>query len=138
MQLSRGWLQAAAALVLFLGGTAFGVGLDGTPSTAGAMASGPAESASFASLDEAASAVEMAEQQWMSALREFRRMSVEQNQRPVTRDPATRYAAIETLLAASQAAIREAPADPFFNSILVSALEEREATLRQISQDNWY
>jgi hypothetical protein len=43
-------------------------------------------------------------------------------------------------VAASQAAVRQAPADPFLNGLLASTLAEREATLRKISSggDNWF
>ena len=139
-RISRGWLQAAAALVLFLGGTAMGRTL--APGTGLPVASqqGAAEVATtFVSLDEAAAAVEAAERQWVSTVSEYRRLSTEMGQRQtVDRDPALRFAALQALLATSQAAVREAPGDRFFNSVLIGALAEQEAALRQISQDNWY
>jgi hypothetical protein len=48
-------------------------------------------------------------------------------------DPTSRLAALQALVAAGQAAVREAPADPFVNGVLVSALAEQEAILRNAS-----
>ena len=56
-------------------------------------------------------------------------------------DPAARFAALEALVAASQEAIRHAPADPFFNGVLASTMAERQAAIRQIStsdDDSWF
>ena len=55
-------------------------------------------------------------------------------------DPRSRYAALEYLVAASQAAVRQAPADPFLNGLLASTLAERETALQRISTrtDNWF
>jgi hypothetical protein len=58
-------------------------------------------------------------------------------------DLLTRYIALEALLAAGQAAIREAPTDPFLNGLLVNMQAEREAALRgmrMVSREEgvWY
>ena len=55
-------------------------------------------------------------------------------------DQAGRMAALEYLFAATQAAVRQAPADEFLNGLLAATFAEREATLRRIStrQDNWF
>jgi hypothetical protein len=55
-------------------------------------------------------------------------------------DPISRYAALEHLVSVSQAAVRQAPGDPFLNGFLASAIAERDAALRVVSagQDNWF
>ena len=135
------WMQAAAAMVLFLGGTGFGLaltkgGAPGPPSLEDMMV--PMSRISTA--DEAARAVEFAEQTYMQALVRFRQLSGGEDGRRVE-DPLSRVAALEGLLAASQAALRLAPADPVFNGFLVNVLAERQEMLRQISvsgEDNWF
>lgn len=139
---SPGWLQAAAALVLFLGGAGVGVAASRGLDPAGGPGSGEAgaEVASVESVDEAAEVLQQAEERYVSALIRYRDLAGSASEDVPTRDPASRYAALEGLLAASQAAVRRAPADPFLNGILVSTLAERQATLEEISttSDNWF
>ncbi len=135
------WIRLAAGLLLFIGGTAFGSAFDGAGMPMSASQDGVDAQNTFASVDDAAAAVRQAERQWMAAMGEYRRLSEEGGLRRAPRDPASRFAAIEALLAASQAAIQESPADPFFNGVLVSTLAERDRALRQIRSsngDNWY
>ena len=139
----RKWIQIAAGLVLFTGGTAFGwatAGSPGAPDGAPMVGSEAGErgSASFASLEEAMLAVQEAEQEWTAAFGEYRRLLGAQVQRELPADPAVRLAAIDALLAASTAAVEESPADQFFNGLVVSTLAERQQTLRQIRQANWH
>ena len=49
-------------------------------------------------------------------------------------------AALEHLVMVSQAAVRQAPGDPFLNGFLASAMAERDAAARMVStrQDNWF
>ena len=133
------WFRAAAGVALFLGGAWVGnVIPGGAPATASPTLA-PA-GASYATAEEAAMGVQAAEARWQEAMIAYRQLSGSTGMVGSTADPAARLAAIERLLAASQAAVREAPAEPFFNNVLVGALAEREQTLRQIraSGDNWY
>lgn len=129
------WLQVAAAVLLFAGGALTGralpVGQAHSPSEA---------SNTYATVEQAAIGVQSAEAQWLEAMKAYRRLSGSGSMPEAGPDPAARFAAIEALLAASQAAVRESPADPFFNNVLVGALAERDQTLRQIRSngDNWY
>ncbi len=137
------WLKVAAAILLFVGGTAFGRALPGNGAPAVVFTGSGAVSssqASVATLEEATSAVQAAESQLLQALGLYNQLS---NARVSSRgdaDPAVRLAAVLQLLAASEAAVRESPADPFFNEVLVSALAERELAYRQIraNGNNWY
>ena len=130
------WMPAAAAVVLFLGGTAFGVGVsigeggvEGVPSPVAAV-----------SVEDAASRVRAAEQQYVSAVSRYRELMEQQGGDAPQVDPVSRYAALEHLVSVSQAAVRQAPGDPFLNGFLASALAERDVAARQVSvsRDNWF
>lgn len=140
----RKWMQAAAAMVLFTGGTAFGwtVGIapdpqagDALPAVARAAA---APEATPASLDDARAAVQHAEEAWAAAFDDYQRLLGAPDPAPAPRDPASRLAAVETIWAASRAAVEEAPADPVFNEILATMVAERHQLLRSISRDGWH
>jgi hypothetical protein len=140
---SAGWVQAAAALVLFLGGTALGVGFthrDGGSGLAGGLPPSDLElvpvgagAVEISSLEDAAAAVHLAERQFIDALVRYRQLADAHGESTFIGDPTSRLAAIQGLIAAGQAAIREAPADPYVNGVLVSALAEQEAILRNAS-----
>ena len=54
-------------------------------------------------------------------------------------DAMSRMAALEYLATVSQAAVRQAPGDPWLNGFLVSVLGEREATAQLVaSRNNWF
>lgn len=134
------WMKAAAAVLLFLGGTSVGAtvasrgGLGG-----GGDLSGPVSFASATTVEEAARAVNAAEQSYVEALARYRLILAQDGASDAGTDPTSQLAALEYVVAAGQAAVRQAPADPFLNGILASALAEREATLRRISsRDNWF
>ena len=136
-----GWMRAAAAVVLFLGGTAVGAGLTAPGGDAPGLTRVPSIAfASAETVEDAATAVRVAEQNYVSALTRYSQLMESEGSDPALVDPRSRFAALEYLLAASQAAVRQAPADPFLNGLLAATRAEREATLRQISarQDNWF
>ena len=135
------WMQAAAAMVLFMGGTGFGLALTkgGAPDSL-SLENMMVPVSRISTADEAARAVEFAEQTYMQALVRFRQLASGEDE-PRFEDPLSRVAALEGLLAASQEALRLAPADPVFNGFLVNVLAERQETLRLISasgEDNWF
>ena len=131
----RKWLQAAAALVIFVGGTAFGwvtgsapAGIDGA-----ASGSGPA---SFASIEEWSAAVDEAARHYSTVYGEgYQQFVSAQGQQRRARDPSVYLAGIQTLMAASRAAVEEAPDDRFLNEMYVRVVAEREQILRQASSD---
>jgi hypothetical protein len=140
---NSGWLQAAAAVVLFLGGTALGsrtmaadtgdAGTDlGFPSDVELVPlSTQIQPAS--TLEEAAEYVRTTELQYIFAMAQWRQLTEAQGDPLYVGDPAARLAALQGIVAAGQAAVQKAPADPFMNGVLVSALAEREAILRNAS-----
>jgi len=137
-----GWMRAAAAAALFLGGGMFGAAFAsesgvGPPTR---TANGAARMAEVNSLDDAATLVRTSEADYMYALARYRELLGEESGGAEVGDPLTNLAALEYLVAAGQAAVRQAPADPFLNGMLASTLAEREAVLRRIStrRDNWF
>jgi hypothetical protein len=126
------WMPAAAALVLFLGGAATGSGL--------VTRSGDEPTLTVATVEDAATAVRDAEQQYVSAVSDYRALLSAEGIDDSGSDPISRYAALEQLVSVSQAAVRHAPGDPFLNGFLASALAERDAAARMVSltDDNWF
>jgi len=136
-------MRTAAAAALFVGGTGVGAAFTSqTPDAVGQRdtASQTALFTGATNLDDAATAVQVAEQNYINAVSQYRQFLVGSGDDDLLGDPRGRFAALEYLVAASQAAVRQAPADPFLNGLLASTMAEREATLRRISssQDNWY
>ncbi len=150
----RKWMQAAAMIVLFIGGTAFGwtVRSPAAPSNSAPdpdmeseflpVASGTSATGATdlrpATLEEARLAVVEAEEEWLRAYRVHQELFHALNGRSPTNDPVARLAGIEAMVAASEAAVQESPADEFFNSFLMQTLWERQNTLRQISLESWH
>ena len=142
------WMQAAAAILVFLGGTGFGLALtrgaatDGLSPESGLLPVSQISSpvSQISSTEEAVRAVELSEQAYMQALVRFRQLTGGSDG-PRVADPLSRVTALEGLLAASQEALRLAPTDPVFNGFLVNVLAERQEVLRQIStsrDDDWF
>ena len=141
-------MRAAAAVVLFLSGTGVGLAFDAPASRgAGVAALGDPAYALVAdepaSVEEAAEAMRRAERVFVDALVQYRQLVDAQGGDQTVVDPRRRYAALEYFLAAGEAAVREAPADPFMNGLLASVRAERQAAraaaLRQASQtQEWY
>lgn len=126
------WMPAAAAVVLFLGGAATGAGLvarDGADAPVAA-----------ATVQEAATAVRDAEEQYVTAVSNYRSFLAAEGIEEMGADPISRYAALEQLVSVSQAAVRHAPGDPFLNGFLASAMAERDAAARMVTltDDNWF
>ncbi len=134
------WMQAAAAIVVFLGGTGFGLALTGgaSPNQLSPENMLPPLS-EISSTEEAVRTVERAERAYMQALARYNELAGGNGSRIA--DPLSVLTALEGLLAASQEAVRLAPADPVFNGFLVNVLAERQEVLRRIStsrDDDWF
>lgn len=126
------WMPAAAAVVLFFGGAATGAGV-----VAGRS---PQNVPAVATVEDAATAVREAEQRYVAAVSDYRTMLAEEGADDSSSDPISRYAALEHLVSVSQAAVRQAPGDPFLNGFLASAMAERDAAARLVAMadDNWF
>jgi len=140
---SSGWLQAAAALVLFVGGAALGSGTLATGDNQNlALGEGPSglelipvssQVQPVSNLADAADAVHQAERRYMDALLQYRQLLDAQGDPTYVGDPTVRFAALEAIVAAGRAAVQQAPADPYLNGVLVGALAERQALLQKAS-----
>lgn len=134
-----GWMKVAAAVLLFLGGTFTGTVATGSP-LGSALAGSPVvgipavqADAPVATVEEAAQRVRILERQYMDALVQLRQLEGAREAPGSTLDPESRLAALEYMARAGQAALREAPADPFLNGMLATTMAEREAVLRRIA-----
>jgi hypothetical protein len=125
------WMKAAAAILLFLAGSGTGAALT-TREAAGV--------GRVATVEEAASALRMAEQDYVTAVSRYRELLASEGGEGLGTDPVSRYAALEHLVTVSQAAVRQAPGDPFLNGFLASAMAERDVAARMVSvgRDNWF
>jgi hypothetical protein len=128
------WMKAAAAIMLFLSGTGTGALVASNPS------SSLPDVAQLTEVEDAASAVRVAEQGYVTAVARYRELLAEDGGENADADPISRFAALEHLVMVSQAAVRQAPSDPFLNGFLASAMAERDAALRMVSanRDNWF
>ena len=129
-----GWMRAAAAVLLFLMGGATGMGVARTRAGAGDPAL-----ANVNTVAEAARALRAAEQEYMDAYILHNQLVVQEGGGAAA-DPASRYAALNLLVDAGRAALRQAPADPFLNGFVVTVDAERQAQLRRLSASSgaWF
>jgi hypothetical protein len=146
---SQPWIQAAAAVLLLVGGIAIGRTTLGLPSSVdgqvatqaapvGSSTRSPvitaASGATFASVDEASMTLDR-------ALSDYQRASAflaENSSGPTTRDSATIYmarlAALDTMGNAMESALRTAPHDPVINQYYLATMGARVATQQMVSQ----
>ena len=104
--------------------------------TAAPVAGPRIETRPAATAEEALVRLREAESAYLSALG---RMS-DFGGRAETTDPVARLAALESIVATTRAALGQAPADPVINGYHLTAVAQRDATLRQLaaSGQNWY
>jgi hypothetical protein len=123
------WMRVAASFLLFAVGALSGASWAGQ----GPADATPVAVAQAQDLDEAADAVQAAERIYVQAMSQYREMAARSGVDLESTDPINRYAALEHLVLVSQAAVRQAPGDPFLNGFLASALAERDAAARLVS-----
>lgn len=139
-------LQAAAAVLLVVGGVIAGrmtaavptvpVQASTQPSTRAGLArnaSLPADSVYFSSVDEAREAQQRSEAIYLRAT-EF--LAQQDNSAPSDANPVvvqSRLAALDQVSSTMREAMRQAPHDPVINSYYLTTLGQREATLRQLN-----
>ncbi len=139
------WMRRVAAVALFAVGVASGAALMARWHPSGPeIAAAPGASEASGDQGAALARVQQAERDYVAALVKYRQMTSAPDADPSAFDPA-RYAALEQMVRAGQAAVRQAPADPFLNGLLASALAEQEAVSRRASrgrttaqQDGWF
>ena len=130
----RGWMQIAAALVIFIAGGFSGAALAPAGSASEAGSGVEIAASEAATPEEAAEVLRLAEQQYRLTEQHYRDAVLRYRVLSRSLDAelpmdVRHFAALETLVAASQAAVQEAPDDPYLNGFLVSAVAERDAAL---------
>jgi len=150
------WTRAAAAILLFAVGAASGAYAFGGRAPAGdspAFAEtgertalpvlngeqGPllVSAAVPRNADEALALYRQAEAVYLDALTRVAQIGGQGD----SGDPLARLAALESIAAITRSALDESPADPVINGYHLTALAQREATLRQIAatkSDRWF
>ena len=132
-------LQVAAAVVIFVLGNLTATNLfkatgttasvsSGDPVTTGATLTNAATSPATSRL-EAAEQVRTAESAYLSALTRYAELAAQSE----PTDPVARLAALENIVLTTRAALGQAPADPVINGYHLTALAQREATLKQLA-----
>jgi hypothetical protein len=138
-------MRAAAGVLLFVGGGVLGAIAAPPvprPATEGAL---PREELGLAdltrpfgelddlSLDEAEVLVRLTQEWHVDALSAYRSRLETATGAAVAGDPLGRLLVLENLVAVTELGVRESPADPFLNGLLVSAVAERQAAWEGIS-----
>lgn len=88
-------------------------------------------------LEEAATLLRQTEELYLAALTRYAELATQAE----PGDPVSRLAAMQSIVMTTQAALTQAPADPVINGYHLTALAQRDATLRQVaaaSGDRWY
>jgi len=149
--LAQPWLQAAAAVLVLIGGIAIGratIGLPSaiqssatnpaatTPSTAGSnVTSTPESEVNFASVDEASAALDRAVGQYRRAS-EF--IAAANNASIRGRDSLAMYsaraAALDKIVDATESALQTAPHDPVINQYYLATVGARVATQQLVTR----
>jgi hypothetical protein len=99
-------------------------------------ASAPAAPRAARTAEEAFDLLQQAESSYLEALGRFAELSGSTR----TDDPTARLAALEGIVLTTRAALAQAPTDPVINGYHLTALAQRDATLRQVSAgatDRW-
>lgn len=120
-------MQAAAAIVIFIVGSYTGsmLGLRAVDDTATVASSTSVP----VTADAAAAAVRDAETSYLTALTRYAELA--QRTDPV--DPLARLAALESIVLTTRAALGQAPADPVINGYHLTALAQRDATIKRMA-----
>ena len=133
------WLQVAAAMVLTIGGALFGrlsSGASLMPVASISSTPGARSSATLASVDDGFASVQQASEILYGAQRDYERASLWLAANDTTAHDSdvyrARLAALDQMMAASRAALRDAPQDPVLNHYFLAAYTAREATLQAL------
>ncbi|MEX1257159.1 MAG: hypothetical protein WEG36_06030 [Gemmatimonadota bacterium] len=137
------WMRMAAALVLFLGGAGLGAaaaswrGGTGNAETAVPTAVSldqlTLEELDQLTLEEAEAFVSRAQARQVAALLVYADVLGRTGGTEAYVDPFTRLVLLDIIAAAAEAAIHEAPADPFLNGVFVNTVAERQLALDGLS-----
>ena len=150
------WMQAAAAVLLLIGGIAIGrttIGLPIASQTQTAVAPGPvatnpnpvsapvnattsatqAGNFSFTSLDDAKTALDRAVSEYQNASQYLAAYNISTNTRDSAAYYGARAAALDKIANATESALKTAPHDPVINQYYLAAMGARVATRQLVS-----
>ena len=149
---SQPWLQAAAAILILIGGITIGHASIGLPSTSQGVATNrpapnPAstaspvaaaspvstENASFASVDEAAQALNRALQDYQRASQYIAANNVMMKTGDSAAIYTARAAALDKIANATESALRTAPHDPVINQYYLATMGAQVATRQMVA-----
>lgn len=107
------------------------------PSVASVVRATPPTTRPATTAEEALARLHEAEHAYLAALGRFAEFSPD---RVANADRVARLAALESIVATTRAALGQAPADPVINGYHITAVAQRDATLRQLekSEQTWY
>ncbi len=134
--------RAAAAILIFAAGGAAGFTVRGGTDAAGSIAHAEDEARlpsiqPVDGVEEAARALADAEQNYRAALARYAELAGT----GAGADPIARLATLDNIVLTTSRALQEAPADPVINGYHLTALAQREATMKQLvltSDGTWY
>jgi hypothetical protein len=131
------WIQAAAAMLLLVGGIAIGRTTLAIPSSvASTIVAAPATStgASFASVDDASTTLERALGEYQSASAYLAANSPSRSTVDSSGIYRTRLAALDKVGPAMESALRTAPHDPVINQYYLATMGARVATQQMVAR----
>ncbi|HJP58716.1 MAG TPA: hypothetical protein VJ865_01905 [Gemmatimonadaceae bacterium] len=145
------WLQAAAAVLLLVGGIAIGRSTIGlpvaapnqisvtaakpsvTPASNTNTASTPAGNASFASVDDASAALDRAVREYQLASQYIAANNLAERSRDSAAIYRARAQAFDQIVNATESALQTAPHDPVINQYYLATMGARAATRQVVS-----
>jgi hypothetical protein len=148
---SQPWLQAAAAVLLLIGGIAIGrttIGLPGdgqsvaslpvasgnVSAATGSSAQSNAGSASFASVNDASAALRRAADEYQRASEFIAANNASTGSRDSTAIYSARAAALDQIVNATESALQTAPHDPVINQYYLATMGARVATQQFVAR----
>jgi hypothetical protein len=137
----RPWLEAAAAVLLLVGGMMGGRYTAGVrlpsaqraPASGAQSGSGAEPTARFTSVDEARAAQRRAQLTYQSATAFLAALDTSNRAPDTPASMRTRLAALDRTRQVMGEALQDSPYDPVINGYYISASGQREATLRQLN-----
>ena len=129
---ARGWMQAAAAVLLLAGGVGFGRITAPAPAST-TVAALPSDDVHFASVEEAQAMAAKSQNIYQASLAYI---AGRDNAAYSVASPSvikTRLAALEQVTRIAGAALEDAPYDPVVNTLYLNAQGQREASMRMLN-----
>lgn len=142
-------LRAAASIALLLAGGVAGATLQARLGSGPPLQGGTAPGAmpavatlgSGGDLQLASTQLQQAEEEYLAALARYEELTRGDDAGDAETAPLARLAALEGIVVTTRAALDEAPTDPVINGYHLTALAQRDATLRRIATgggDPWF